>query len=84
MKGQCVSAFGWPRPRRTFTGERDLLAAETRLVADRGAGATLAFKAVAHGYARWLALNREVKLPAVTGGVTYCHGLVPWLTYSAV
>jgi hypothetical protein len=32
---------------------------------------------VAHGDARWLALNREVKLPAVAGGVSGGHGSAP-------
>lgn len=49
MKGQCVAAFGFPRPRRSLTGEGYLLAAEARLVADHGAGAALALQAVAHG-----------------------------------
>jgi hypothetical protein len=64
MKGQCVAAFGCPQPRRSLTGEGDLLAAEARLVADHGAGTALALQAVAHGDARWFALNRKVKLPA--------------------
>jgi hypothetical protein len=43
------------------------------LVADRGAGATLALQAVAHGNAHWLALDHEVKLPATTGGASCGH-----------
>ena len=35
MKGQCVAAFGSPHPRRSLTGESDLLATEARLVAVR-------------------------------------------------
>jgi hypothetical protein len=31
-----------------------------------GAGAALAFQAMAHGDARWFALNRKVKLPAAS------------------
>ena len=31
MKGQRVATFGSPRPRRSLTGEADLLASETRL-----------------------------------------------------
>src|SRR5262245_343822 len=73
MIGHCVSAFGCPHPRRSLTGEGDLLVAEARLVADHRAGAALALQAVAHGDARWLALNCEVKLPAVAGGVSAGH-----------
>src|SRR5262249_3212500 len=55
-------------------------AAEARLVADRGASASLALQAVAHGDARWFALNRKVKLPATAGGASGGHGLAPWLS----
>jgi hypothetical protein len=79
MKGQSVAAFGCPHPRRSLTGNGDLLAGETRLVADHGAGATLALQAVAHGNARWFALNRKVKLPAAAGGAPG-HGSTPWLS----
>jgi hypothetical protein len=48
MKGQHVAAFGCPYPRRSFTGDGDLLTGEARLVADHGAGAPLALQAVAH------------------------------------
>ena len=34
------------------------------------AGAALALQTVAHGNARWFALNRKVKLPAAAGGVS--------------
>ncbi len=74
-KGQGVAAFGCPRPRRSLAGEGDLLAAEACLVADHGAGAALARQAVAHGDARWLALDRKVKLTAAAGGVTDGHGV---------
>src|SRR5207248_7070939 len=67
-------------PRRRLTGEGDLLAAEARLVADRGASAALALQAVAHGDARWFALNRKMKLPATAGGTSDGHGLAPWLS----
>ena len=80
MKGQCVAAFGCPHPRFSLTGEGDLLAAEARLVADRGASAALALQAVAHGDARWFALNRKVKLPATAGGASNGHGPAPWLS----
>jgi len=78
MKGQCVAAFGCPHPRRSLTGEGDLLAAEARLVADHGAGAALALQAMAHGDARWFALNRKVKLSAIADGVSNTHGPAPW------
>jgi hypothetical protein len=56
-ESQRVAAFGCPHPRRSLTGEGDLLPAEARLIADHGAGAPLALQAVAHGDARWFALN---------------------------
>jgi len=78
MKGQRVAAFGRPHPRRGLTGDRHLLAAKASLVADHGAGTTLALQAVAHGDTRWFALDRKVKLSAATSGVSG-HGLAPWL-----
>src|SRR5262249_38031906 len=80
MKGQRVATVGCPQPRRRLTGEGDLLAAEARLVADRGASAALALQAVAHGDARWFALDRKVKLPATAGGASGGHGPAPWLS----
>src|SRR5262249_26165619 len=80
IKGKRVAAFGCPHPRRSFTGGGDLLTGEARLVADHGAGAALALLAVAHGDARWFALNRKVKLPATAGGVSDGHGSAPWLS----
>jgi hypothetical protein len=74
MKGHCVSAVGGPHPRRSLTGEGDLLAAEARLVADHTPGATLALQTVAHRDARWLAIDCKVKLPAVAGGASGGHG----------
>src|SRR4051794_593913 len=82
MKGQRVAAFGRPHPRRSLSDDGDLLAGKTRLVADHGAGAALALQAVAHGNARWFALNRKVKLPAAAGGASG-HGSTPWLSISA-
>src|SRR5205807_6278472 len=79
MKGKRVAAFGGPHPRRSLTGEGDLLAAEARLVANHGPGATLALQAVTHGDARWFALERKVKLPAAAGGASG-HGSAPWLS----
>jgi hypothetical protein len=80
MKGQRVAAFGHPHPRGSLTREGDLLATEARLVADHGAGAALAFQAVAHGDARWFALNRKVKLPAAAGHASSGHGSAPSLS----
>jgi hypothetical protein len=74
MKGQCVATFGLASPRSSLTRKGDLLATETRLVADHSARATLALEAVAHGYARWLTLNRKVKLAAAAGGASGGHG----------
>jgi len=48
MKGQSVAALCFPSPRRSVTGESDLIAAKARLIADGGASASLAFQAVAH------------------------------------
>ena len=45
MKGQRIAAFGGSRPRCGLTGEGHLLAAEARLVADDGTGATLTLQA---------------------------------------
>ena len=73
MKGKRVAAFGGPHPRRSLTGEGDMLATEARLVADHAAGAALALQAVTHGDARWFALNRKVKLPAAAGGASSGH-----------
>jgi hypothetical protein len=81
MKGQRVAAFGCSYPRRGLAREGDLLAAEARLVADHSASAALALQAVAHGDARWLALNRKVKLPATAGGASGGHGPAPWLRW---
>src|SRR5260221_1005265 len=39
MEGQRVAAFGRPHPRRSLTGEGDLLPAEPRLIADDNPGA---------------------------------------------
>ena len=79
MKGQRVPTFGFALLRPSLTGEDHLLAGKTRLVADHGAGAALALQAVAHGNARWFALNRKVKLPAAAGGASG-HGSTPWLS----
>jgi hypothetical protein len=79
MKGDRVAALRCPHPRRSLATEGDLLSEEARLVADNGAGAALARQAVAHGDARWLALDRKVKLPAAAGDVSNGHGSAPWL-----
>jgi hypothetical protein len=72
MKGHNVTAVGRPFPRRGFAGNRHLLISEARLVADHGAGTSLACQAVAHSIARGFAFDREVKLTATAGGVA-CH-----------
>src|SRR5262245_6259484 len=74
MEGQRVAAFGRPRPGRRLTGNGNLLAVEPCLVADDSPGAALTFQAVAHGNARWLALNGKAKLPAVACGASGGHG----------
>src|SRR5262249_17732940 len=77
MKGQRVAALGRPRPRRRVARDGHLFAAEACLVADHCAGAALALQAVAHRDARWLALDRKMKLPAAAGGASACHGSTP-------
>ena len=68
--GHRVAALGCPLPRRSLTGEGNLLQAKARLVADHRASTTLALQSVAHRDARWFALNRKVKLPTAAGGVS--------------
>ena len=72
-ESQRVAAFSRPLPRLRIAMEGDLFAAEPRLVADDGAGAALAFQAMAHGDARWFTLDREMKLPATAGRVSGRH-----------
>jgi hypothetical protein len=59
-----------------LTGEGDLLAVEARLVADHGTSAALTLQAVAHGDARWFALNLKTELPATAGGTSGHHRFV--------
>ena len=66
--------------RRSLTGEGDLLAVEARLVADHGTSAALTLQAVAHGDARWFALNLKTELPATAGGMSGHHRFAPWLS----
>ena len=80
MEGQRLAVFGGPRPYRAPAGEGDLFAAKARLVAEHGAGAALAFQAMAHGNARWFTLDRKVKLPATAGGASGGHWSAPWLS----
>jgi hypothetical protein len=80
MKDQRVAAFGRPHPRRGLTGEGNLFAAKARLIADHSACTALAFQAVAHRDARWLALDHKLKLAAAAGGVSCGHGWAPWLS----
>jgi hypothetical protein len=70
MIGHRVAAVGCPHPRRRFTGEGDLLAAEACLIADDCASTALARQTMAQGDARWFALNCKVKLPAAAGGAS--------------
>jgi len=73
MEGQRVAAFRRPRPCGDFAGESDLFATESRLIANHRACAALAGQAAAHGYARWVSLDREVKLSAATRRVSGGH-----------
>src|SRR5215470_9200855 len=77
VEGDRVAALGGARPGSGFSGEINLLAAEDRLVADDGAGATLALQTVTHRDARGLALDGEVELAAAAGGVPGGHGVAP-------
>jgi hypothetical protein len=77
MEGHGIAAIGRPRPLRRFAGDRDLVIAVARLVADHGAGASLTREAVAHGIARGFAFNGELKLATAAGGVV-CHCAAPW------
>ena len=51
MKGHGVAALGCPLPLSGLSGDGDLIITEARLVANHGAGASLAGQAVAHGVA---------------------------------
>jgi hypothetical protein len=83
MEGQRIAAFRGPRPRRSLAGKGDLLSAEPRLIAEHGAGAALALQAMAHGDARWFALDRKLKLPAAAGGASDGHDQAPSLSICA-
>jgi len=72
MKGHHVPAIGRPPPLRGFAGDGDLVIAVARLIADHGAGPSLARQAVAHSVARGFAVDRKLKLPATAGGMA-CH-----------
>src|SRR6201987_2022734 len=80
IKGQRVPALGFPAPRRSLTGEGDLLAVGPRLVADHGTSAVLPLLPVAHGEAGWVALNLKTELPATAGGTSGHHRFAPWLS----
>jgi hypothetical protein len=81
MKGHRVATVSCPRPIRGPTGDGDLLAPEKRSVTDHGASTTLALQAIAHGDARWFALDCKVELAAAAGGASDGHGLalVLWI-----
>ena len=76
MKSHRVPAIGRPAPLRGFAGDGDLVIAVARLIADHGAGASLAGQAVAHSVARGFAFNRKLELPATAGGMA-CHCAAP-------
>src|SRR6516164_9278237 len=67
MEGHRVAALGCPHPCRSLTTDGDPVAAKARLIANHGASAALALQAVAHGDARWFAINRNMELPAAAG-----------------
>jgi len=77
MKGHHMSAFGYPRPSCSITGEGDLFATEARLVANHGTRAALTRQATTHAYPRWFALDRKVKLSTTTGCVAGGHESAP-------
>src|SRR5262245_10845847 len=84
MKGQGLAAFRRPRPRRGLAGDRkNLLTLKARLAAHNGSSAALAGQAVTHRNARWLALDRQVQLPAAAGGASSDHELSPRSASSA-
>jgi hypothetical protein len=60
MKSQRVAALGCSRPRRSLTGEGDLVAAEARITAPVRRWHSRQW----HMEMRRFALDREVKLPA--------------------
>src|SRR5215813_9540470 len=66
-----------------LTGEGDLLAAETRLITNHGAGAALALHAVAHRDARWFALDGKAKPPAASCGASAGHWQSPGSAFVA-
>jgi hypothetical protein len=80
MKGHRVATVSCPRPIRGPTGGGDLLAAEKRSVTDHAASTALALQAIAHGDARWFAVDSKVKLAAAAGGASGGHGLAPVLS----
>jgi hypothetical protein len=86
MESKRITAFGRSHPLRRVAVDGDLIPPEPRLVADDGASAALALQAMAHGDARWFALNREVKLAATASGVPGRHGVgsVPMLDQAEV
>jgi hypothetical protein len=81
MKGQGVAAISRPCPRRGLAGDGNLLTLKARLVAHHGPGAALAGQAVTHRDARWLALDRQVQLPAATRRASAGHELFPPLNF---
>jgi hypothetical protein len=80
MKGHGVAAFGRPRLGHAFTAKGDMLEPKARLVADYGPGAALALQAVAHGDARWFAVNCQMKLATIADGASRSHRSAPCLS----
>jgi hypothetical protein len=78
MKGQGVAAFCCPHPRVSLPANVTCSRRKRAWLLTTAASAALALQAVAHGDARWFALNRKVKLPAAAGRVLG-HGSTPWL-----
>jgi hypothetical protein len=75
MKGQGVAAISRSCPRRGLADDGNLLTLKARLVAHHGSGAALAGQTVTHRDARWLALDRQVQLPAAASGASAGHEL---------
>jgi len=75
MKGQGVAAISRPGPCRGLASDGNLITLKARLVAHHGSGAALAGQAVTHRDARWLALDRQMQLPAAARGASAGHEL---------
>ena len=76
------AAVGRPLPRRGFAADGDWSRGNRAWLLITAPVPALALQAVAHGNARWFALNRKVKLPATAGGASG-HGSNSVLSMSA-